>query len=334
LAELSTSVIVASYGRPEPLLRCLKALTCQTILPSEVIVVWQADDYPTKQSAETFDAPYPIRTVHCAETGIVAAENAGLNSATGDIMFLLDDDAIAQPFWLSRHLSYYADPKVGAVGGSSINFRPDGTRKPSRTHWPVAQLKWYGRFVGNAFDHPTEWSTRPVMRVHHLVGNNMSLRRKAFDCFESGLKSYWQLFEADACLQVTQNGYEILFDFGNPILHFPTNTVFDPSREGDLNRKIYHWAYNHAFILSKFSPGSLRLPRLAYLFLVGSTAHPGILFAGAAMLKHGHPAREIGILFKTLRWKARGWRDGAERRIKAVSLEAPKYLRHSQGEPE
>ncbi len=318
MSELSTSVIIASHGRPEPLLRCLGGLACQSTAPSEVIVVWQAEDYPTRDAVENFAAPYPLRTVHCAEIGIVAAENTGLSSAAGEIILLLDDDAIPQPFWISRHLSCYEDSRVGAVGGSSINFLPDGARRPIRTRRPVSQLKWYGRFIGNAFDHPPHWVTLPAIRADHLVGNNMSLRRKAFDCFEARLKSYWQLFEADACLQVTQNGYHILFDFGNPILHYSTNTVFDPSRNGDLDRKVYHWAYNHAFILSKHSPAHLRLPRLAYLFLVGSTAHPGLLGSGAAMVKHGNPAREVQILFKTLRWKAKGWRDGAARRVKST----------------
>jgi hypothetical protein len=142
----------------------------------------------------------------------------------------------------------------------------------------------------------------------------MSLRREAFSRFEEALRPYWQLFEADACLQVEANGYRVLFDWGNRIEHFPTNDVFKQDREGDLGRKVFNWAYNHGFVIAKHRGWSLRLVGLAYLWLVGSRANPGLLGFLRAVWRYGRPGRELMILAGTLANHGRGWQAGLAHR--------------------
>ena len=313
---LSTSVLIASYRRAERLTRCLKSLANQVMLPDEVIVVWQGDDEATKQLGEKFaqEAPFPLKVIHCAEPGIVPAENTGLAVAAGQIILLIDDDAIAPSDWLLRHVSHYQDPIVGAVGGPYMNYHADGRAFVRRQPRKVGKLEWYGRFVGNGFDHIDAWQTRSPTRVDHLAGGNMSVRRTAFFRFEERLKPYWQLFEAEACLQVTANGFTILFDWANRIDHFPTNDVFIQDREGDLKRKIFNSAYNHGFILGKHSGRNLGFVRLAYLWLLGSTANPGLLAFFRALSRYGGLRRELTILRRSLACHGRGWWDGLARR--------------------
>ena len=105
------------------------------------------------------------------------------------------------------------------------------------------------------YDHPDEWSSREPRQVDHLVGYNMSFRRCAIECFETNLRRYWQLFELDVCLTVRDNGYRVMFDFGNVVEHHPTNATYAGGRDGDLQVKIYNGAYNKAFVLAKHSKG-------------------------------------------------------------------------------
>ncbi|MFH5805802.1 glycosyltransferase family 2 protein [Alienimonas sp. DA493] len=305
----TVSVLIPSFRRPETLRRCLDALTRQTVAPDEVLVVWQGDDAATRDAAENFSDALPVRALHRPEPGIVPAENAALAAATGEVIALIDDDALAPPDWLAKHLAFYADPSVGAVGGPAVNHA-DGTTLPTRAVEPVGRLTAAGRLHGNMYDHPATWRERPPTDVDHLVGYNMSLRRAAFDRFEERLRPYWQLFELDACLQVAANGYRVVFDYSNVVDHHPTNTAYVGGRGGDLTVKVYNGAYNRAFVLSKHTRGWRRGVRRAWTGLVGSTAAPGALAALRCAARDLAPRREWRILRHTWRAAAEGWAAG------------------------
>lgn len=311
-AELTCSVLIPSYGRPAALERCLRSLARQSRAPEEVLVVWQEDDAATRDAAQHVGAAtgLPLRVAHSASRGVVPAENAALDVARGAVVLLIDDDAVAPDDWVARHLAHYTDPSIGAVGGPADNCRPDGTPFPKRAARPIGRLTWYGKAVGNMHDQPPEWRTREPIEVDHLVGYNCSFRRAAIDRFEQRLEPYWQNFELDACLQVRHRGYRVLFDFANVVEHHPTNPTYAGGRAGDLQVKTYNAAFNRALILSKHSPRHLRLARWLYLQCVGSVATPGLAAFPVAVARHGHPMRELGILWQTMRYHRSGWSVG------------------------
>ena len=309
----TTSVLIPSYRRPDQLVACLTALAKQTVLPGEVLVVWQGDDLQTKDVTVRMaeQLPYRLVVLHSPDPGIVPAENLALESATGDVIYLTDDDVIPPPGWLERFLRFYADPSVGAVGGPADNYFQGSSLFERRKVEPVGRLTWFGRVYGNMYSQAVEWRDRPPTVVDHLVGYNMSLRRSAFDRFVAGLRRYWQLFELDACLQVRARGYRILFDYGNVVDHYPTNTAFSGGRDGDLHVKVYNPAYNHAYIFARHTRGLLRAVRLSYLLLIGSVSTPGLIAAILAWRRYGHFHREIRILLRTWAAVVSGWRAGS-----------------------
>jgi GT2 family glycosyltransferase len=315
----SSSVLIPSFRRPAFLEKCLAGLAGQGVPPDEVLVVWQGDDTATRDAAERWraSAPFALRVLHAPEPGVVPAENAALEAAVGEVILLIDDDAIAPPDWVARHVGHYADPTVGAVGGPADNYYPDGRPFPRREVEPVGVLTWYGKPLGNMYDQEPGWRSRLPREVEHLVGYNMSLRRSAFGRFEEGLRRYWQMFETDACLQARARGFRVLFDFANVVEHHPTNTAYVSGRSGDLATKVDGAAFNHAFILGKYSPPRLRAARLLYLLLVGSVNTPGLVACPVAVRRYGHPLRELGVLARAMRHHLAGWRAGARARRRA-----------------
>jgi glycosyltransferase involved in cell wall biosynthesis len=288
-------------------------------MPDEVIVAWQGEDTPTREKAEELARalPLPILLVHVPEPGVVGAENRALECATGDIILLIDDDAVAAPDWVARHLAHYNDPTVGAVGGSADNHDGRGNRNPIRAAEPWGEITWYGRIIGNMHDQPPEWRNRPARDVVHLVGYNMSLRRVAFDCFETGLKRYWQLFEADACLQVRANGYRVRFDPSIVVEHgagIYLAGAYVPDRSSDLETRVVNACYNMGFVLSKHTRGPLRLARWLYLHCVGTVWLPGPLLLPLSMRRYGKPAHELAVARMAWAGKRAGWRAGRRRR--------------------
>jgi GT2 family glycosyltransferase len=316
---MTSSVLIPSYRRCALLEPCLRALARQTEAPGEIIVIWQGDDTPTRDKAEELGRALelPLRVVHEAQPGVVPAENAALEQATGEIILLIDDDAVAPPDWVARHLAHYDDSTVGAVGGPADNHDGQGNRFPTRAAEPVGMITWYGRIIGNMHDQPAEWRERPARDVVHLVGYNMSLRRAAFDRFEPALRRYWQLFETDVCLQVRARGYRVRFDPGIVVEHgagIYSAAAYVPDRQGDLQTRVANSAYNIAFVLSKHTPAPLRWIRWLYLLGVGTTWIPGPLLLPLSIRRYGQPARELAVARMAWASKQAGWADGRRRR--------------------
>ena len=326
---MRTSILIPSYRRPRMLQGCLAHLNQQSVRPDEVIVVWQEDDVETRDAALDFcdRVNYPLKVLHSAARGIVPAENVALDNASGEILLLLDDDTSPHSHWIARHLVHYAHPAIGAVGAPVRNHNPDGTPYPLRRPAQLGRLRFYGRMIGNLFDHPPEWSARPLIEVDHLAAGNMSLRRSAFSNFEAGLKPYWQAFELDVCLQAKACGFRVMFDCGNSIDHYPTNTVFRQDRNGDLEQKVLNAAYNHAFVLAKHSMQPCRAVRLPYLLCIGSAAVPGLIGFFAAVQR----SRKVWLEFDVLRgaiWSyLAGWAAGSRCRRQSSLAEISRSQR-------
>jgi len=106
------SVIVVSRHRAEALRLCLTALGQQDHPEFEVIVVADPAGIAAAQATGL-----PLRLVAFDEANISAARNAGLALAGAPVVAFIDDDACAEPTWLSRLTAPFADAAVGAATG-------------------------------------------------------------------------------------------------------------------------------------------------------------------------------------------------------------------------
>lgn len=112
MTEMAASVIVVSRHRPAALLRCIKSLTQQDHTNFEVIIV--ADP----AAIALVDAlGLTIKLIGFDEANISAARNAGLAHAAAAVVAFIDDDAVAEPTWLARLTSVFADDAVVAATG-------------------------------------------------------------------------------------------------------------------------------------------------------------------------------------------------------------------------
>lgn len=108
----AASVIVVSRHRAASLARCLTALALQDHPRFEVIVV--ADPQGLQAALAT---GLPLKTASFDEPNISAARNAGLALAAAPVVAFIDDDAVAEPTWLSRLCAPFGDGHVGAATG-------------------------------------------------------------------------------------------------------------------------------------------------------------------------------------------------------------------------
>lgn len=116
------SVIVCTYNRAELLSRCLRSLEGQTLDRSlfEVLVIDNNSSDATRETAEAFRDRLPgFRVIPESMQGLSRARNRGWAESRGNYIAFIDDDAVAEPGWLSEILSTFSSvvPEPDACGG-------------------------------------------------------------------------------------------------------------------------------------------------------------------------------------------------------------------------
>ncbi|MSR48189.1 MAG: glycosyltransferase [Planctomycetes bacterium] len=116
------SVLICSYQRKETLLECLRAFDRQTVAPErvELVVVIDGDDDGSGDAVRALPLRTPLRLLARKENaGLAAARSAAVALARGEHLLLVNDDTIAFPDLLERHLAAHrASAKPIAVLGT------------------------------------------------------------------------------------------------------------------------------------------------------------------------------------------------------------------------
>jgi len=107
---VTSSVIVLSHRPGEWLAPCLESVARQA---DEVLLVDNGS--PGGQAATIGSAAGVTVVASATNTGFAGGVNLGLGHARGDIVALLNDDAVAGPRWLAAATEVLDDPTVAAV---------------------------------------------------------------------------------------------------------------------------------------------------------------------------------------------------------------------------
>ncbi len=181
------SVIIPVYNDAEQASVCLQALSRQTVLPDEVIIV----DNNSTDDIDSVVASYPgTILLHESVQGIVHARSSGFDRATCDILARLDADSIPSPFWVEEVKRGFKLSAVEAMSG------------PLYFHDVVPVLQPLSR-LGYSFVH------RGVRR-QFLAGANMALRLETWWRIREGLCEEAELHEdIDLALHLHSGGFQI-----------------------------------------------------------------------------------------------------------------------------
>ncbi len=116
---VTVSVVIPTRGRPHLVGRCVDAILAGAHPPLEVLVVDNApvDDALERVIAERYADRPEVRYLVEPVPGTSRARNAGSAAARGDLVAFIDDDAIADEWWLRALAAEAADPTVDCVTG-------------------------------------------------------------------------------------------------------------------------------------------------------------------------------------------------------------------------
>ena len=273
---LTISVIIPTYQRPKELARCLDALKKQKVPTYEVLVVVRDTDTETWTFLQTFNPELlPMRTVTVNVSGVVAAMNAGMDAACGDIIAFTDDDAAPHTDWLERIKAHFlSDSNIGGVGGRDWVYH--GTQLEEGEREVVGQVQWFGRVIG---EH--HLGVGEAREVDVLKGVNMSFRRSAiaemhFDHRMRG--SGTQLhFELAFGLALKQAGWKLIYDPKIAVDHFPAQRFDEDQRNQFNDLAFFNAVHNETLVLLENLPLIRRTVFVFWAILVGTREAPGFV---------------------------------------------------------
>jgi GT2 family glycosyltransferase len=190
------SVVIVSRHRAASLTRCLVALSQQDHPRFEVIVVADPEGLATARATGL-----RLKLVEFDQPNISAARNLGLRQASAPVVAYIDDDAVAEPTWLSRLVRPFQRAEVVAATGFVRG------RNGISYQWQAASVDAFGQ------DHPLNVAetgavlpSRPGFAVK-TVGTNCAFRSAALRAaggFDPAYRFY--LDEADVNLRLGPHG--------------------------------------------------------------------------------------------------------------------------------
>lgn len=224
---MDLSFIIVNWNTRDLLRECLQSID-STVPPLsfETIVI---DNGSKDGSAEMVESEFPnVSLIRCpSNPGFAAANNLGINRATGRYCVILNPDTKVLPGAMEEMVKFAdSHPDVGIVGPKLLNgdgtLQMNGRLFPSflretlgltRIGWLVP--KFYGRMLWgqNGFDRELE--------VDEIMGACMLVRRSAID--EVGMmdEKYVMYYEeVDWCLRMKKAGHAVWYLPRAQIIHY------------------------------------------------------------------------------------------------------------------
>jgi hypothetical protein len=270
------SIVVPTYKRPGDLRRCLAGLRNQRRPPQEIVVILRHDDGDSREVISSIGAAN-VRNVDVAEPGVLAALNAGVDAARGDVIVFLDDDACPRPEWLVTLCRHFDDPQVGAVGGKDEIPNPSQSGPPTLD---VGRVTRWGKVIGNH-----HLAAGPVREVEILKGVNMAFRRRALalpvELRGTGSQPHYEVL---ACLWAGRQSWRLVFDPTAVVDHYASPRPAGDDRGLPGAHAARDASFNLVACLLTARP-ELAWRRALYGLVVGDGETPGMLRGLGALLQ-------------------------------------------------
>ncbi len=301
---MSITVLIPTYHRTKDLARCLEAIRKQTRLADEVLLVVRDTDAETWTFLEAFNPnSLPVRTVTVSIPGQVAALNAGLYTAQGDIIAITDDDAAPHADWLERIEAHFlSDSRIGGVGGRDWVYIGtlllDGERKV------VGRVQWFGRAIG---DH--HLGVGEPREVDIFKGANMSYRRSAITNlrFDERLRGTGAQPHNDMAfsLAVKRAGWKLIYDPAVAVDHHEGRRFDEDQRNKFNDIALSNVVHNETLVLLEHLSPVQRIVFVVWAVLVGTRSMYGFVQWLRFLPREGALAGQK--LLASLRGRWQGW---------------------------
>ncbi len=161
---MKVSIIVCTIGR-ETIFDCIESLKNQKFEDFEIVVV--SCDISIKNKIDG------VKFVYSSKANVSYQRNLGIQNSKGEFVCFIDDDAIADKFWIKNLIKNFVDDKIVCVGGK-INLMFEGKVPKELDNIPRNIFKGFlgATILGNK---------KMELKKPLLWGSNICFRKEIFD---------------------------------------------------------------------------------------------------------------------------------------------------------
>ena len=239
------SVVIVSWNGRAHLEKCLESLSAQTYPQVETILV---DNGSTDGTVEWVLQRFPaVRLIANLENlGFAAANNQAIRQARGDYIATLNNDAWAEPDWLSELVRAVEwDPRTG-MAGSQMVF----AQRPDMINSTGICLDRAGVSWDRAGGEPVEAEDRQAAEIFGPCAGAALYRKALFDeigLFDETFFAY--LEDVDLAWRARWSGWRAVYVPSARVYHHHSTTLRESSPS-----KTYLLARNKLWLLARNYP--------------------------------------------------------------------------------
>jgi N-acetylglucosaminyl-diphospho-decaprenol L-rhamnosyltransferase len=265
------SVIVVTYNSSASIGACLQALASEDC---EIVVVDNASQDDTAARVQQAAVNHPLQLLRISRNlGFGAAANHGARAASGDVLLVLNPDAIAEPGSVDRLVQCMTANGADAAGGALLESDGEPARGFAFRRLPTLWALIFEATLVNRM-----WPGNPVNRryrcldadysrtqqVEQPAGACLAVTRKAWDEISGFDEQFFPVWfeDVDLCQRLLARGCEIVYCPEARFRHSGAHSV------GQLTfgeRQMFWYTNMLRYARKHFSRGQVFLLRLAII---------------------------------------------------------------------
>ncbi|MBE2897990.1 glycosyltransferase [Pasteurellaceae bacterium 20609_3] len=152
--NLTVSLIITTYNRPDALLAVLNSVLQQTVMPCEVIIADDGSDARTRDAIAQIQPHFSIPLIHSWQPDegfkLAQSRNLALAKAKSDYVVVIDGDMILSRAFVADHIALAQ--KGVFVQGSRVVLPEAKTQAILQNPMHYPNLKWYHKGIESRFE--------------------------------------------------------------------------------------------------------------------------------------------------------------------------------------
>jgi GT2 family glycosyltransferase len=281
------SAIIVTHNSATTIVECLRALANDNC---EIIVVDNASQDETVKQIESLRGEFPVEFLLISRNlGFAAGLNHGARVATGDILLILNPDAIAEPGAVTHLVDCMKSQSASAAGGALL--RDSG--EPERG-FAFRRLPSLGILLSEVLLLNQVWPSNPVNRryrcldadyskvqpVEQPAGACLAITRQAWETvggMDTQFAPVW-FEDVDICKRLIDSGRKIVYC---PVARFRHAGAHSVGKLDFRDKQLFWYANMLRYTRKHFSAGKLLVLRAGIVV--------GMLLRSFAVLVGGGP---------------------------------------------
>ena len=228
------SVIVVTYNSSAQIGACLRALSLQDC---ELVVVDNASQDDTVARVRALEEQISLQLLTISRNiGFAGGVNQGVRAASGDVLLILNPDAVAEQGAIDAILDCVATSGASAVGGALLESNGQPARGFAFRRIPTLSALLFEVLLVNQI-----WPGNPVNRryrcldadystqqqIEQPAGACLAITRKAWDSIEGMDASFFPVWfeDVDLCKRLLDRGASIVYCPGARFRHSGAHSV-------------------------------------------------------------------------------------------------------------